>query len=295
MSETLTYDPGTDTVTTENNLTPEEQDSLKVGEELESQQDQLLAGKYKDAQELEKAYVELQKKLGETEDSKTESKEDSKEDSKEEDSETNEYGLTIEEQKQKEKWEEETGLEMTPAAALISQASKEFTADGKIDDNTLAKFNDLDSQELISTYMQMYNKGTDLLSSEEQQAQIADIDPAAVNSIKQSVGGDEAYGQLLNWASQNLNQSTVDSFDKLIKTGDAEAIQLAVNGLKMQYDNVNGYEGRMLTGKAPQNSRDVFRSQAQLVEAMSDPRYETDEAYRQDVRDKLNRSDQLTF
>ena len=61
----MTYDPGTDTVTTENSLTPDEQQSLKVGEELEAQQDTLLAGKYKDAESLEKAYVELSKKLGE--------------------------------------------------------------------------------------------------------------------------------------------------------------------------------------------------------------------------------------
>ena len=60
----MTYDPGTDSVTTENNLTPEEQDSLKVGEEMQSEQEGLLAGKYKNAQELEKAYAELEAKLG---------------------------------------------------------------------------------------------------------------------------------------------------------------------------------------------------------------------------------------
>ena len=71
MAETLTYDPGTSEQTNTENLSQEEQESLKVGEQLVEQQEQLLAGKYKDAEELEKAYVELQKKLGEksTEDS----------------------------------------------------------------------------------------------------------------------------------------------------------------------------------------------------------------------------------
>ena len=64
MAETLTYDPGTDTVTSEGNLTPDEQESMKIGEELVEEQQQLLAGKYKNAEDLEKAYVELQKKLG---------------------------------------------------------------------------------------------------------------------------------------------------------------------------------------------------------------------------------------
>ena len=62
-----------------------------------------------------------------------------------------------------------------------------------------------------------------------------------------------------------------------------------------QYENANGYEGTMYTGKAPQTSKDVFRSQAELVEAMSDRRYDRDPAYRQDVIEKLERSDNLSF
>ena len=71
-----------------------------------------------------------------------------------------------------------------------------------------------------------------------------------------------------------------------------QAIKLAVAGLKAEYDKANGVEGRMVTGKtAPPNSGDVYRSQAQLVEAMNDPRYDNDPAYRQDVIEKLDRSD----
>ena len=55
----MTYDPGTDTVTTENNLTESEQESLAIGEEMANQQEQMLAGKYENAQQLEKAYIEL--------------------------------------------------------------------------------------------------------------------------------------------------------------------------------------------------------------------------------------------
>ena len=62
MSETLTMD---ETQAEQPELTPEEQDSLQVGEAMESQQEQLLSGKYKNAEELEKAHLELQKKLGE--------------------------------------------------------------------------------------------------------------------------------------------------------------------------------------------------------------------------------------
>ena len=68
---TVNTDTSTETATDSiENLTPDEQDSLKVGEEIQSQQEQLLAGKYKNAEELEKAYVELQQKLGSNEEEK---------------------------------------------------------------------------------------------------------------------------------------------------------------------------------------------------------------------------------
>ena len=65
MAETNTYtvDTTPQTETMSDNLTTDEQDSLAVGEKLVAEQEGLLAGKYKDAQELEKAYVELQKKM----------------------------------------------------------------------------------------------------------------------------------------------------------------------------------------------------------------------------------------
>ena len=47
----------------------------------------------------------------------------------------------------------------------------------------------------------------------------------------------------------------------------------------------------MVTGKAPKQTADVFRSQAEVVAAMSDPRYDRDSAYRQDVMQKLERSE----
>jgi hypothetical protein len=47
----------------------------------------------------------------------------------------------------------------------------------------------------------------------------------------------------------------------------------------------------MIQGKAPSSSGNSFRSQAELVAAMGDPRYDTDEAYRDDVLRRLDQSD----
>ena len=66
MAETLSMQPNVETTPNEN-LSAEEQNSLEVGEQMEQAQEQLLAGKYKSAEELEKGYLELQQKFGEDE------------------------------------------------------------------------------------------------------------------------------------------------------------------------------------------------------------------------------------
>ena len=265
MSETMTYDPGTDTVTTENNLTPDEQNSLEVGTEMEAQQDQLLAGKYTNAEELEKAYIELQGKLGQNE------KEDSPEAKQEE---------VLQEES------EESSKEYSEGAQLINDASEEYwNNDGNLAPETLEKFSGMSSQDLVTAYME-YSK-----ANPQQSEPVADLSERDANSIKNSVGGDAEYNQMTEWAASNLEPNVIEAFDNLIYTCNAAAIQLAVNGIRAQYENATGYEGRMYTGKAPVSSGDVFRSQPELVEAMSDPRYDRDPAYRQDIIEKLDRSD----
>ena len=261
MAETLTYDPGTDTVTTEENLSTEEKDSLEVGEKLVAEQESLLAGKYKNAEELEKAYIELQQKLGS----------DDKEESEPEQTE-----------------ETEELPEITPEMELISEASLEFNEKGELGSETIEKFQQMSSKELVSAYMEMQSLAANAPEATTQES--PDLTDADVNSIKNSAGGEQEYSNLLNWASQNLPKSTGDAFDTLCDSGDVQSIQLAVSGIKAQYENANGYEGRMLSGKPPRSSGDVFKSQAQVVEAMSDPRYDNDPAYRQNIMNKLERS-----
>ena len=261
-TQTFSYQPETTTETVPDNLTPEEQDSLAVGEKMQAAEDNLLAGKYKNAEELEKAYVELQKKLGEN---------------KEEDT---------EQASAEEKTEEKPQL--SEGATLITQASDEYYANGnKLSPETLAKFSSLSSQDLIKAYMEVQSNP----EFQQQAAPPAEITTAQINQIKNSAGGERAYANIVNWAKTNLPQDQIQAFDEVVNTGSVQAIQLAVSGLKSQYNDANGVEGRMVTGKTAPNNGDVFRSQAELVRAMNDSRYDNDPAYRQDVIEKLDRSD----
>ena len=269
MAETLTYDPGTDTVSTENNLTPDEQNSLEVGEQLQADQEQLLAGKYKNAEDLEKAYVELQKKLGGQGDETSETTGDTEPSDSKEDTE-----------------EAKETKEDSAAVALINEASAEYYAnDNKLSPETIEKFQSMSSQDLVNAYLELQQ------NQPAQQQAAVDMTDADINSIKNSVGGEAEYSKIVGWAGENLDKSSTDAFDSIVETGNADAIKLAISGLKSQYENANGYEGRMLSGKAPKTSGDVFKSQAQVVAAMSDPRYDSDPAYRQDLIEKLDRSD----
>ena len=260
MAETLSYQPETTTETVAENLTSDEQDSLAVGEKIVEQQEQLLAGKYKNAQELEKAYVELQKKLGDNKEENTEK-------------------ASTEEQP-------EDKPQLSEGAVLITDASKEYFDNGnKLSPETLAKFSSLSSQDLIKAYMEVQ-------AAQPQQAEpAAELTTSDINQIKNSAGGEKAYANIINWAKSNLPSDQAQAFDEVVNTGSVQAIQLAVSGLKAEYDNANGVEGRMVTGKTAPNNGDVFRSQAELVRSMSDARYDNDPAYRQDVIEKLDRSD----
>ena len=278
MAETLTVDPTPEAEVSGEvegvSLSAEEQDSLQVGEQIQEQTEQLFAGKYKTAEDLEKAYGELQKKLGEKGDEDSEEAGDSEPVESKEDSE-----------------ETEETSQPSAAAELITSASNEFSEKGELTAETIAKFSSMSSQELVEAYMQVQGQ----LPQASQEAEVADISTAMVNEVKNAAGGETAYNNMVQWAGENLEQSSIEAFDTIINSGSVDAIKLAVSGLKAQYENSNGYEGTMLTGKAPTNTKDVYRSQAELVAAMSDRRYDNDPAYRQDVIAKLERSDNLTF
>jgi hypothetical protein len=95
---------------------------------------------------------------------------------------------------------------------------------------------------------------------------------------------------MLQWASSNLSQQEIEMYDTVMDRGDPLAMFFAAQALNFRYKDAEGYDGRLLTGNAPKTSADVFRSQAELVAAMSDPRYDKDPAYRADIADKLERS-----
>ena len=262
MAETFTSDNTTESEV----LSADEQDSLAVGEQLTEAQDKLLAGKYKNAEDLEAAYLSLQKKLGQEEEVDYESSDEGYEEEEESDEEVSANA---------------------PAISLINEASDEYYAnDGALSEETISRFSEMSSQDLVEAYMEMYENG-----QVGQASQSVEMSEAQVNSVMNAAGGEANYNEIVEWAAGNLPDRQIDAFDSVVDSGNPAAIGIAFQGLQSAYQEANGYEGRMLQGKAPSSSGDVYRSQAELVAAMGDPRYDNDPAYRADVIQKLEQSD----
>ena len=267
MAETMTYDAGTDTVSTSENLTPDEQESLQVGEEMQNQQEQMLAGKYKNAQELENAYIELEKKLGEK----------SGEVSEEPSSEEPEAEAKTDTDEKTESADGYAFLE-----DLYEQASSEK---GEISKEMISKLNDMSKQDIIQNFLQFRADAANKYQA------IPDLSQQDVKELKGLVGGDQNYSNMLQWAQTNLTEQEINMFDSVMQNGDINSAFFAVNSLAQRYNDRVGYDGKMLTGNAPSDKGDTYRSQAEMGAAMSDPKYDKDPAYRRDVMEKVARSD----
>lgn len=109
-------------------------------------------------------------------------------------------------------------------------------------------------------------------------------------SVTAEVGGAEKYAEITAWAKANLTDAEINAYNGAVSSGDLAQAKLAVLGLSTKFSKANGSEPRLVQGRTSSASGDVFESTAQLTEAMRDPRYAKDPAYRAKVQAKLSRS-----
>ena len=250
---TLTFDP---TEAQDGEFSAEELDSLQVGEALYEQEQQLLAGKFKDAEDLEQAYIELQKKLGDPSQREAEQ---------------------VEEAPQDEVEEPQDEVDTDFLDRLWQESQDEYS------EETLQALENMEPADLAQMYLEYR-------AQVEEGTQGEVIGDGDVETLQGIVGGEQQYAQMMGWAQESLSEQEISMYDAVMEKGDPLACYFAVNALAMRFQEAQGYDGQMITGKAPSNQQG-FRSQAELVRAMSDPRYDSDPAYRSDVAAKLEMSD----
>lgn len=259
---TLTYDMATDPEAIAQ-MEADEQESLQIGEQLEQEQQSLLAGKYRDAEELERAYIELQKKLGSR---------------NQQDVEPDDEDGEVEQTSDDSNEDQAEG----PNYSFLERLAEEAET-GKFSDELVEQLDQMSSRDIAEMFLEYRENAPEI----EQTQQISDDD---LDYYYNMVGGQEQYQNMIGWASQNLTPEEVQAFDQVIDRGDPFSVYFAVQALNYRFMNDEGFEGELLTGRASRSGGDVFRSTAELVRAMDDPRYDNDPAYRADIEAKLERS-----
>ena len=110
---------------------------------------------------------------------------------------------------------------------------------------------------------------------------------AEVTDITNSIGGQENYEAMSEWARNNLPSEEIDSFDQIVESSTPDAAKMAVKGLYARFISEGGQQPTIRQGQTSGSAVQPFNSSAQVVEAMKDRRYETDPAYREEVERRL--------
>jgi hypothetical protein len=258
-------------------LSPENVEMLKAmeGQESDGEEAPLLAGKYKSVEELEKAYKELHSKLGKRTPEEAPAPEAEAPEAEAEEAEAETRSAT-------EIYGEAIGTKLEEAGIDFSDMNTRWQQSGELtaDDYTALEGAGF-SKQMVEAYLNGLNY---------QAAKDSALSMQQVADVKAQFGGEEEYGRMMAWAQSNLSAEEQDAFNTLINTQPMSTVKLAVAGIHSRYTAAEGREPRLLGGRSPRSEGDVFESTAQLVEAMSDPKYKSDPAFRRKVEAKLSRS-----
>lgn len=231
----------------------------------------LLAGKYKTVDDLVKGYKELESERNRPEPEPEAVAEEAEpaEQSDDAPDANSIYGEYI-------------GSRLTEAGIDFQNMNSRWQETGQLSDDD---YNELGNAGFGRDMVDAYLSGLQF-----QQSQDSALAAQQVMQIKSEFGGEQAYQDMIQWAGENLSEGEQKAFNKSIASNDMDQVRFAVAGLQSRYSSQTGVEPRLVGGRSSRTSEAKFESTAQLVEAMQDPRYKTDPAYRRKLEEKLSRS-----
>jgi hypothetical protein len=263
-------------------LSPENEEMLAaLASDGDEKPAELLAGKYKSVEDLEKAYKELQTKLSRGQSTAPEAEDDdAAEDDDETDSSDDETDKPAGDAR--EIYGDLIGGKLDEAGIDFQEMNVRWQQSGTLESEDYDQLAEAGfNRDMVDAY---------LSGLQYKAAQDTALSVKEVASIKESLGGEAEYNKMIQWAGDNLTPEEVEGFNQIINTQPMAAVKMAVTGLHARYTAVEGREPKLIGGRASKGSSDKFESTAQLVEAMSDPRYSKDPAYQRKVQEKLGRS-----
>ena len=238
---------------------------IAKGEQIEQnnnpdqeQRPEWLPDKFKDAQQMAEAYAQLEQKMGSGEEATQEEVEAPTEEAEGE----NPSAETVQQA-------------VTDAGVDFNALQGEYNEQGGLSDATYDTLAEAGfSKDLVTSWI----KGQEALNSSYESA------------VYESAGGKEEYAAMTQWASDNLSKAEIAAYDKSVDSGDIEMVKLAITGLRSKYQSVEGSDPSLIGGQSTTSTGGNYSSWAEVTAAMKDTRYETDPAYRQQVANKLARS-----
>jgi hypothetical protein len=177
--------------------------------------------------------------------------------------------------------QQQTPAQQTPAQDQLNKIDldaiwSEFQKDQKLSDETYAKAEQLGiPRQLIDGFI---NDAVQTQQNEQRE-------------IEERGGGKTQYEAMVKWASTGLTQAEIDAFNKAVETGTIAEALLAVDALKAKYTAANGQNPKnLLLGNGPVSNAVGYRSRAEMVADMANPKYASDPAFRKDVEEKIKNS-----
>ncbi|MAI39628.1 hypothetical protein [Alteromonas sp.] len=221
------------------------------GSQKDPERPEWLPEKFKSAEDMAKAYSQLESKLGQTPQEQSTSEEYS----------GNETPNEV--------------AEVLDASGLDFEAfQQEYAELGGLTEDA---YSALEEAGFPPSMVDSWIEGQNALASQ------------ITGSMYDLVGGQDEYATMVSWAADNLPESEVDAFNTTMATQDPNLITLAIQGLNARYRS-EAEPSLLQGGTGNVRSGGRFESNAELTAAMSDPRYAKDPAYRQQVADKLAKS-----
>jgi len=287
-TETITYDPTDDSVVLEAD-TARDQESLEIGEQMLAEQENLLAGKYRKPEDLEAAYLELQKKLGDQEAGTTEEiAEDPAPEQLDPASYYQEDGTVNYDTAEQVYGEQVSNIFKSNDIDPFKMNEYFVENGGTLSEDMYTKLGEAGlSQSLVDSYLEGVRQKVGF-DQTEQPTEQPYLNEQEVSEVHALAGGPEGYEQLMEWAGQNLSEADCKNYDEIVELGNKAAVTFAVKALVGQYEDSVGRDSKLITGKS--SKVETYRSMAEVVRDMGNPLYDTDEAYRDDVRRKLEAS-----
>jgi hypothetical protein len=122
------------------------------------------------------------------------------------------------------------------------------------------------------------------------EAQVA-REAASTADLLNSVGGEAQFKAMTEWANANYPKDLKDAYTAAFQSGNHGQLKLALAAVKSAYDQAMGKDPSVrVGGGGAGQSGGGYRSTAEMVKDMNDPRYKNDPAFRADVDTKLART-----